>query len=104
MGDLCRSISDKTFMYACIAGSGFSATLKRSPDQAAQLCGVMYPDASESLLCRLNVAVTLKGLLVQNPDTACEGLPEEARAYCSTEVDKEGRRVPPIILPDIQAL
>ena len=104
MADLCHSISDKTYMYTCIAGTGFSVTLKRTPDQAVHLCDMMYADAGESLLCRVNLALTLKGMLVQNPEIACEGLPAEAQAYCKAEVSQQGRRVPPITPAEIQTL
>ena len=96
MGDLCRSISDKTFMYACIAGTGHGAMLETSAEEAPHLCDVMYPDASESLLCKFNVAVTLKKMLIQDPDTACDGLPEEARAYCRDYVGENSQRILPL--------
>ena len=103
MADLCDSLSDKSFRYACIAGTSFGLTLKRSPEQSVQLCDSMYADADESLLCRINVGLASKTMLLQDPESACEGLPAKARAYCKTEVGKEGRQLPLVSPADLQS-
>jgi len=83
MADLCHSLSEKTFMYACTAGTGLSALLEASPDQAVHLCDRMYPDADESLFCRATVALMLREAASSSAtiDT-CQGLSDEAKINC----------------------